>query len=119
MSISRWNSTTPFAGEKMCFLLFIACDAPVPTIPWDENDRKLNTQDLHDSEKPIIKHFSKSHYKYIGSDEGCGCGFRNITYYYGKWPDESMIGSEYYTGEEEQPNHEQLFDFLKTYLRKK
>ncbi len=97
----------------MCFVLYMASDKPVPTIPWNENERRLNTQDLTDHDRPVIKHFSQPYKKYVGSDMCCGCGFRNVSLQNGEWPEEAMIGSQSYTGEEQQPNHEQLYAFLK------
>ena len=102
--------------NHMCFCLYVGTEVPVPTIPYDNNDRKLNTEDLNEHEKMVAIHFTKPHHKYIGSDEGCGCGFRNVWFSDGGWPEESMIGEENYTGEREQPNHQQLYDFLKEIL---
>jgi hypothetical protein len=96
----------------MCFVLYMATDVPVPTIPWNENNRRLNTQDLSEHDRLVASHFTKPYKKYVGSDLGCGCGFRSVSFQNGEWPEEAMIGYEDHTGEEEQPNHQQLFDFL-------
>ncbi len=102
----------------MCFLLYMSTDADIPTIAWDEHKRKLNTAELTEYEKGITRHFTKTNIKYIGSDQGCGCGFRYVRLEGagGGWPSECMIGSKYYTGQPEQPMHQQLHDFLKKYL---
>lgn len=100
----------------MCYVLYIGTDHPLPTIPWDENDRKLNTADLKDYDFEIAVHFTKPHQKYLGSDQGCGCGFRNVSFQNGEWPEETMIGTEGYTGEDQQPIHQQLHDFIANLL---
>lgn len=96
----------------MCFVLYIGTDEPVSSIPWDEQNRNLNTQDLREHDSGVVRHFEKPHVKHVGSDQGCGCGFRHVLYQNGEWPEEAMIGNEHYTGEVEQPNHVQLHAFL-------
>lgn len=100
----------------MCYVLYIGTDHPLPTIPWKEDDRKLNTADLSDNDRAVAAHFTKPHQKYLGSYTGCGCGFRHLTFQNGSWPEEPMIGSEHYTGEDEQPIHQQLHDYISELL---
>ena len=59
----------------MCYAIYIASDKPLKTIPWNENDRKLNVNQLDPKENIIKKIFSKPHVYYIGSHLNCGCGF--------------------------------------------
>ena len=101
----------------MCFVLYIATDLPVTSIAWDEHDRKLNTKDLTDHDAAVADHFHKPYRKYVGSDQGCGCGFRHVLFQDGEWPEECMIASEDYTGEDQQPNHEQLHQLLGELLK--
>jgi hypothetical protein len=49
----------------------------MPTIPYDENNRSLNTEDIVEEESNIKNVLSLPKIKFIGSDEGCGCGFRH------------------------------------------
>lgn len=100
----------------MCFVLYLGTDQPVRTIPWDDRNPKLNTQDLTELDAGVARHFEAAHVKYLGSDQGCGCGFRHVSYQNGEWPEESMIGFEHYTGEDQQPAQEQLHAFLKEQL---
>lgn len=100
----------------MCFVLYLGTDQPVGTIPWNDRNPKLNTQDLTELDAGVVRHFEAPHVKYLGSDQGCGCGFRHVSYQNGEWPGESMIGKEHDTGGEQQPNHEQLHAFLKELL---
>jgi hypothetical protein len=59
----------------MCYAIYIASDKPLKTIPWDENDRKLNVNKLDPKDNIIKRIFSKPHIYYIGSHLNCGCGF--------------------------------------------
>lgn len=102
----------------MCFVLYMAADRPVPSIPCNEHDRKLSTSDLTDREQAVAGHFTKPHLKYVGSDLGCGCGFRNAMLQNGEWPEEEMASwGEPDTDESKQTNHEQLQAFLAGLLR--
>ncbi len=101
----------------MCFVLYLATGQPVRSIPWDEHDTKLNTGDLTDYDAGVSIHFRKPNLKYVGSDQGCGCGFRHVSYQNGQWPEEAMIGSEDYTGEDQQANHSQLHHLLSELLQ--
>lgn len=100
----------------MCFVLYLASDHPVPAIPWDEADRKLHTRELNEHDGRVVEHFKKAFVKYVGSDQGCGCGFRHVgpnTDEWGKWIPE---GEE--EPDEEQVNHRQLHSLLSGLLEK-
>lgn len=97
----------------MCFVLYIGTDDPLPTIPWQENDPHLNTADLTEHDRAVAKHFSKPYTKYLGSEQGCGCGFRNVSCQDGVWPEEWLIGQEKdYDGTSEAKIHQELHDFV-------
>ena len=101
----------------MCFVLYIGTDEPLPTTPWDEKNRHLNTEDLGEHDEAVAKHFSKAQTKYLGSDQGCGCGFRHVTLQNGGWPEEWNIGrNPDYDGSEEEPIHQELYDFISALL---
>ena len=67
--------------------IYISTDRPLPTIPYDEKNRKLNTEDITENEMTFKNLFSKPHIKYVGSDQGCGCGFRHALLEYDNWLD--------------------------------
>ncbi len=101
----------------MCFVLYIGTDESLPSIPWDEKDRHLNTEDLGEHDGTVARHFSKSHTKYLGSDQGCGCGFRHVTFQNGEWPEEWNIGhNPDYDGSDEKQIHQELYDFISQLL---
>lgn len=88
--------------------IYIATDRQLPTIPYDEKDRKLNTADITSNEKTLKNVFSKSHFKYIGSDQGCGCGFRHALLHNGDWF--NVVNNEETTFDNS--NHVNLVDFI-------
>jgi hypothetical protein len=88
--------------------IYISTDKPIPTIPYDEKNRKLNTEDVTYNEETLKNVFSKSNIKYIGSDQGCGCGFRHALIHNDNWLD--------VVDDEETPfdnsNHTNLVDLI-------
>lgn len=97
----------------MCFVLYIGTDQPIPDIPWNEKERKFNTQEIGDHDQTVAKHLNKRNKKYVGSDQGCGCGFRFVTFQSGEWPEEGMVAPNSDPDPDEQSNHQQLYDFIK------
>jgi hypothetical protein len=71
----------------MCLALYIATDKPLPSIPYDEKNPSLNTNHLSQDELSLKKVFSKSFIMYVGSDEGCSCGFRHALLQQDQWYD--------------------------------
>lgn len=78
----------------MCFVLYIGADQKIPIIPWDEKERKLNTQEIGDYDRAVKNHLTRKNQKYVGSDQGCGCCFRFVTFQNGEWSEEEMIDSQ-------------------------
>jgi hypothetical protein len=50
-----------------------------PTIPWNEAAPAFHVKDNDPDFKKTTRHFSKSNVYYLGSDNGCGCGFPRDT----------------------------------------
>ena len=80
----------------------------MPTIPYDENHRSLNTEDIVDEEKNIRSNLSLPNIKFVGSDEGCGCGFRHALLEGNHWLD--VVDDE--ETEFDNSNHQNLVDFI-------
>ncbi len=59
----------------MCMVLYVAADKPLPLITWDENNPKFHVTELNEYSAGVRKQFSKPYVYYLGSDQGCGCGF--------------------------------------------
>ncbi|MCQ4318619.1 hypothetical protein [Stutzerimonas zhaodongensis] len=64
----------------MCWALYLASDIELPQIVWDNANPSFNTQELSEAENPVKQQFSFEHVIYLGSNEGCGCGFMNTDY---------------------------------------
>ena len=59
----------------MCWALYLASDIELPWIPWNENDHGFFTMPLSEYELGVAAQFSLPHMVYLGSHQGCGCGF--------------------------------------------
>ena len=97
----------------MCFVLYIAATSPIPAIPWDENRRAVHTTELNEFALPVKGKFDRPNVKYVGSSQGCGCGFGHVMYQNGGWPEESMLGEP---DDEQAENHTQLASVLRSLL---
>jgi hypothetical protein len=64
----------------MCLMVYIAADNPLPLIHQQSNGC-FHVTELREDEVGVRRQFTKQHIRYVGSYEGCGCGFR-----YGIWP---------------------------------
>jgi len=67
----------------MCMVVYVAADAPLPLISWDPQAPAFHVKALDARDDPVRARFSKPHVYYVGSHEGCGCGFG-----YGQWDGE-------------------------------
>jgi hypothetical protein len=65
----------------MCKMLYLAADQALPLIPWQENNPGFWVREIREAEAGVRKQFTKPYLCYLGSHEGCGCGFA-----YGIWP---------------------------------
>jgi hypothetical protein len=91
----------------MCLVLYMSSEQERPIIPWDEKTPRFHVKaDDPDSERARI-HFSKPHVYYVGSDNGCGCGFR-------REPDCGVDEPEELASKRD--NHERLHAFVRTCL---
>jgi hypothetical protein len=60
----------------MCWMVYVASDQPLPTTAWDPARPLFHVIDLRARDEPVRCQFSKPHVYYVGSHEGCGCGFQ-------------------------------------------
>ncbi|HEV2802074.1 MAG TPA: hypothetical protein VGW12_16485 [Pyrinomonadaceae bacterium] len=56
-------------------MVYIAADEPLPLIEWQENVSVFCVTKLSEGEKRVHRQFSRPFVYYLGSYEGCGCGF--------------------------------------------
>lgn len=59
----------------MCWEVYLGSDVELPQVAWDEKVPAFNTQSLSDSEERVRIQFSLPHVIYVGSHDGCSCGF--------------------------------------------
>lgn len=60
----------------MCMMVYVASDYPLPALAWDQARPNFHVIELDDREEPVRCRFSKPYVYYVGSHEGCGCGFQ-------------------------------------------
>jgi hypothetical protein len=60
----------------MCLAVYIASKQNIPAIPWNKEQPAFSiVEAIQRDHSGVDKQFSLSHVYYIGSHEGCGCGF--------------------------------------------
>jgi len=57
-------------------MVYLAADLPLRAVPWNEAEPGFNTSALAPDEERVRRQFTKPHLIYVGSHEGCGCGFQ-------------------------------------------
>jgi hypothetical protein len=58
----------------MCLAVYLATDKEIPEIKWNSTSPDFHVKRENNRRKILNRMVSKSLY-YIGSNEGCGCGF--------------------------------------------
>lgn len=61
----------------MCFTLYLGASIKLPLIEWNKDQPAVHTANLQDDELEVLSRFTFPHILYVGSNEGCGCGFRH------------------------------------------
>ena len=61
----------------MCVVVYIAADQPLPLIEWDDQAPAFHVKELVERESAVRQRFGKPHVYYVGSRQGCGCGFQS------------------------------------------
>lgn len=105
--------TLTLAELKMCMSYYIASDSEIPLLPWDEISPSLFVQELQpEVDSSIANHFSKSYVRYVGSHEGCGCGFRCGKDWWFDDKDDEQDVDELRDAAARQNDHVQFRDYL-------
>jgi len=100
----------------MCFMLYMAAACPLPELPWNSTDPRLNTSDPGDSGPDLERHLSLPFRTCVGSSQHCGCGFRHAMYQNGDWPEIEFRDPDPDDAADEQANHNQLAQLLEKLL---
>ena len=75
-------------------VFYVGSDQPLPRIPWDRANPAFNVSDVPEENAGVTKHFSKPFVCYVGSHEGCGCGFQSNAYPEFDDPDELTVARQ-------------------------
>ncbi len=59
----------------MCLVLYLASDKRIEPIEWDESAPRFYVAPDDPDASNAAGHFTKRNMAYVGSDNGCGCGF--------------------------------------------
>lgn len=59
----------------MCLALYIASDLKIPITAYNDRIPRFYVSELGNNDFLVKKQFCLSHVSYVGSNEGCGCGF--------------------------------------------
>lgn len=91
--------------------LYIGSVSELVQIEFDEKNPSFHTRELNENENLIYKHISLPNILYLGSDEGCGCGFRHALLDNNKW---FIVESEENLDNQiGQTNHRDLYNYIK------
>jgi hypothetical protein len=89
-------------------MFYIGTMTEIPKISLNKNLPALNTKDISAKESEVRKHLSLPCVAYIGSDEGCGCGFRHALLQDRQWF--PVVDEE--DNDSQLKNQRQLFNFI-------
>lgn len=102
----------------MCMMLYIASDKELPLVPTGEDDyQPIYVDELSKYNSEVKKQFTKKYSYYIGSYQGCGCGFS-----YGQYNidseevDESLIEFFNIEVEKRKKSVRELFNYISNNL---
>lgn len=59
----------------MCLAVYLASDKSLPLIAWSQEKPSFYVEELTSAEESVKTQFETPHIYYLGSHEGCGCGF--------------------------------------------
>ena len=88
----------------MCMMVYLGSPKPLTLVAWNEERHAFHVTALAPEENRVKRQFSHPSVVYVGSHEGCGCGFQC-----------GPFALEYYEPEDLAANHASLRD-LASYL---
>ena len=62
-------------GETMCLAFYVAGREALPLIAWNRHTPGFYVEAIEGDDEVVRRQFTLSHVYYVGSHEGCGCGF--------------------------------------------
>ncbi len=97
----------------MCFVLYLGTRQAPPITGHARVPGRVCTEALPEPDHPVRRHFSLPVVTYVGSDQGCGCGFRHGFRPSGAWSEEYAEWDPDYDPATDRPNHDGLVEFLR------
>lgn len=64
----------------MCFALYAGLESAFPEAAWNSDDPGIYVTALSEEEAAVRPHLTSAYVQYVGSSEGCGCGFRHVAH---------------------------------------
>ena len=61
----------------MCYCVYLGADNDLPLVPFDAKSPIFSVQPVSASDAVVAQHFNKKNIYYVGSWQGCSCGFAN------------------------------------------
>lgn len=96
----------------MCLMVFLASARSPPSVPWNGQIPSFHTAELSVEDEPVRVHFPGLQVTYLGSHEGCGCGFNGLDPDLDHEPEELVASTESVAR-----LRDYLGEVLKTHLR--
>jgi hypothetical protein len=60
----------------MCLMVYIGSNQPLDLVPWDASAPGFHVRELGEQDGEVRSQFHFPNVCYVGSHEGCGCGFQ-------------------------------------------
>src|SRR5262245_44547564 len=80
----RTQRRCALGSQGMCLMVYLGASKPLRLIPWDGAKPSFHVTDmLPEFRSRVAPQLGTSHVYYVGSHEGCGCGFQG-----GQYPDQ-------------------------------
>lgn len=64
------------ADTVMCMAVYIGAPHPLQLVPWNEDHPAVCVLELVPKDREVLRHFTFKHVYFVGSHQGCGCGFQ-------------------------------------------
>lgn len=94
----------------MCFTLYLGSSIRLPFIEWNKDEPAVHTGNLQNHELGILHRLKLPFTMYIGSVQGCGCGFRHALRDKQAWL--PVVAADKEELSAEQQNHQGLWKYL-------
>jgi hypothetical protein len=59
----------------MCLAVYVASSEALPLIAWNRHAPAFYVEEIKARDRVVCRQFTVAHVYYVGSHEGCGCGF--------------------------------------------